>query len=307
MEKTLLSDLVDASSPDAVFQEARIILNLISPSFNITPVSFAFTMAVKLYEGNYNGYQACNTEYHNLRHATDTFLTMARILHGAIIQKEDLEERNMDLGLIAALFHDVGYLQEDNDNDGTGAKYTVNHVQRGMELLDIVGPELKLSHKEVGDIKAMLLCTDLAIDISTIPFSSDRIEILAKMLGTADLLAQMSDRIYLEKLLFLYREFKEAGITDYNNEVDLLRKTIDFYDFCSARLETTLDSTDRFIISHFESRWDIHENMYHSAIENQKKYLSHILEIPDSDPRDYLKRNGIVDNIREKENNKKTI
>jgi len=300
MEKTQLSDLVDSGSSDAVFHEAQIILTLISPSFNTTPVSFAFTTVVKLYEGKYNGYKACNTEYHNLRHATDTFLTMARMIHGAVLQKENLEKRHIDLGLIAALFHDAGYIQKENDNDGTGAKYTANHVQRGMEFLEIAGPGLKLSSKEISDINAMLLCTDLAIDVSTITFSSDSIELLAKMLGAADLLAQMADRIYLEKLLFLYREFKEAGLTGYNNEVDLLEKTIDFYDFCSVRLEKTLDSTDRFIISHFESRWDIHENMYHSAIENQRKYLMRILEIPDSDPRDYLKRNGIVDNLREK-------
>ncbi len=305
MEKNRLSDLVDTGSSDAVFHEAQIILNLISPSYNTTPVSFSFTTAVKLYEGNYNGYKACNTEYHNLRHATDTFLTMARMIHGAILQKENFEKRHIDLGLIAALFHDAGYIQKDSDNEGTGAKYTVNHVQRGMEFLEIAGSGLKLSDTEIVDIKAMLLCTDLAIDISTIPFSSDRIALLAKMLGASDLLAQMSDRIYLEKLLFLYQEFKEAGLTDYKSESDLLRKTIDFYDFCTVRLETALESADRFIISHFESRWDIHENMYHSAIENQKKYLLNILNIPESDPRDHLKRNGIVDKIREKENNRK--
>ena len=31
------------------------------------------------------------------------------------------------------------------------------------------------------------------------------------MLGTADLIGQMADRYYLEKLLLLYEEFSEAG------------------------------------------------------------------------------------------------
>ena len=31
----------------------------------------------------------------------------------------------------------------------------------------------------------------------------------------ADLVGQMSDRAYLEKLLFLYYEFKEAGFPGY--------------------------------------------------------------------------------------------
>jgi len=125
-------------------------------------------------------------------------------------------------------------------------------------------------------------------------------EIIGKILSAADLLSQMSDRAYLEKLLFLYYEFKEAKVGDYESEVDLLRKTVGFYDIISQRFETTLNSTDRFMRLHFASRWNIHVNLYHEAIENQKKYLKQILEMPDSDARDHLKRDGIVDRIREK-------
>jgi hypothetical protein len=118
------------------------------------------------------------------------------------------------------------------------------------------------------------------------------------MLGSADLLAQMADRTYLEKLLFLYYEFKEAGIGDYESEVDLLQKTSAFYDFITQRLKTMLDETDRFMSPHFTSRWGIHANLYHVAIAKQRNYLKQILEIQDSDPRDHLRRGGIVDKIR---------
>ena len=120
------------------------------------------------------------------------------------------------------------------------------------------------------------------------------------MLGTADILAQMADRTYLEKLLFLYHEFKEANMGGYEGEVDLLRKTIDFYDFIAQHLETTLDATDQFMISHFASRWDIQTNLYQEAIEKQKDYLHQILGMRNSDPRDHLKRGEIVNKINKK-------
>jgi hypothetical protein len=80
--------------------------------------------------------------------------------------------------------------------------------------------------------------------------------------------------------------------------LDLLQKTLAFYDFIAQRLKTTLDATDRFGNSHFASRWGTHANLYHVAIENQRNYLKQILEMQGSDPRDQLKRSGIVDKVR---------
>ena len=66
-----------------------------------------------------------------------------------------------------------------------------------------------------------------------------------------------------------------------------------------------LDGVDRFMRSHFASRWGIYTDLYQTAIEKQKNYLKHILEIPGSDPLDHLRRNGIVDSIRNR--NKKIV
>lgn len=126
------------------------------------------------------------------------------------------------------------------------------------------------------------------------------VEVLGKMLGTGDLLAQMSDRKYLEKILFLYYEFKEGMVDGYESEVDILRKTVRFYDFISQRLESALDGVDRFILPHLVARWDTHVDLYHQSTQNQKNYLQQILAIPNSDPRDYLRREKIVDKVREK-------
>jgi hypothetical protein len=166
-----------------------------------------------------------------------------------------------------------------------------------MDFLERHGAKYGLSNEEIIAGRAMIHCTDLAVDITTIAFPSPSVELLGKILGVADLLAQMADRTYLEKLLFLYQEFREGAVGGYESEEDLLRKTVGFYNFITQRIETQLDGTDRFMSSHFASRWDIHKNLYHEAIERQKNYLLQILEMPDSDPLDHLKREGIVNNI----------
>ena len=300
MSSWQLSNLVRMDSPEAVLDEAQVILGLISPDFNTAPVTSAFNAVLSLYEGKYPGYQACNTEYHDLRHTTDTFLAMARLIHGAVLDGEAFTDRHIVLGLIAVLLHDAGYIQEENDRKGTGAKHTTNHVQRSVDFLEQHGTEYGLSDEEISAGQTMIHCTDLAADVTTVEFLSPSVELLGKILGAADLLAQMADRTYLEKLLFLYHEFREARVGGYEGEVDLLRKTLKFYNFIDQRLETMLDGTDRFMSSHFSSRWGIHENLYREAIERQKNYLQQILELPDPNPRDHLKRFGIVDKVRKK-------
>jgi len=287
-------------SADDLLHEVLAILRLIRSDFDTRPLHEVFDAAKRLHKGDFPGYRACNTGYHDFRHAMDTFLAMARLIHGAMLTDEFFSERQIITALTAAILHDAGYIQEQSDTRGTGAKYKADHEQRSMAFLSRHAIELGLSGAEVAAGKSIILCTDMDTDISTISFSSARIELLGKMLGTADLLAQLSDRRYLEKLLYLYHECKEAGIGDYENEVDLLRKAVDFYDLCYERLRTALDGADRFMRRHFAYRFGIDKHLYHELIERQKNYLLKILKIPHADPRDYLRRGAIVQKIREK-------
>lgn len=293
-----LSDLTPQGSVHAVFDEVLSVSKQISPEFSVASLKSSFDLVTDIFEGRYPGYRACNTGYHDFRHTMDVFLATARLLHGAVVAGERLTERPIVLTLIAALLHDVGYIQEENDKDGTGSKYTLSHVRRSMAFVDRHGGDFGLDKDEIEGCRFIILCTDLAVDISSTVFPSAQIEFLGKMLASADLLAQMADRAYLEKLLFLYYEFREAGIRDYKSEVDLLQKTLKFFEFMSQRFKTTLDSTDRFMRFHFLSKHNLDVDLYQVSIENQRNYLAHILEMPESDPRDHLRRNGIVDEIR---------
>ena len=285
-------------SREAVFEEVLIIMEMISPAIDTSLVASAYRKTVDLYEGNFPGYRACNTDFHDLRHTIDTFLAMARLLHGAVIEGMHFTQRQISLGLIAAILHDAGYIQEEHDYSGTGAKHTINHIQRSMAFLKNHGNAYGLRDSEVSEGQVAILCTDLAIDIDSIAFPSPQTERLGKMLGTVDLLAQMADRSYLEKLLFLYHEFSEARVGDYKSEIDLLKKTVVFFDSIKQRMEISLDANDRFMVSHFKVRWNIPANLYQDAIQNQRTYLLKILNESASDPRKYLRRNGIVDKVR---------
>jgi hypothetical protein len=293
-----LHTLIDSGSHDAVLTEVLAVPDLIPPGKHATAAISAFMFTVDLYEGRYRGYRACNTDYHDLHHTIDTFLTMARLIHGATINEVTFTKRQIVVGLISALAHDCGYIQRRSDSTGTGAKYTASHVQRSMDFLMCYSAEYKLSEPEASMCRTMILCTDLSVDISQMEFPSLQIELLGKMLGAADLLSQMADRAYLERLRFLYSEFKEADVGGYESVVDLLKRTVPFYGMVADRLEAMNVDINRFLVSHFVSRWGIEENLYVKAIERQREYLQKILKIPDSEPLRYLQRIRNIGDVR---------
>jgi hypothetical protein len=295
----LLADLVDMDSPQAVLDEVLFIMTLVHPRVDPSQLTNAFSFMVSLYQGYWPGVRGCNTQFHDLRHITDTLLAMARLIHGAVISGRSLGQRDLLVGMVAALTHDAGYIQDEADAEGTGAKYTTVHVARSMAFIERYGHRFGLTAREIPDCQIMIHCTDLETDVSSVRFSSRNVELLAKLLGCADLIGQMADRIYLEKLFYLYREFEEGQVTQYADEMDLLQKTLAFFPMVAKRVEEQLDGCDAFAQPHFTRRWGISENLYKVAIERQQQYLSFILSQPDKDIGKFLRRKQIVQKILE--------
>ena len=155
-----------------------------------------------------------------------------------------------------------------------------------------------LSANEISAGRSIILCTDKQEDIASISFASRQIKFLGKLLASADLQAQLSDQIYLEKLLFLFHECREAGVGNYKRESDIIEKALPFYDVFEDRLKSLKLNTGRHMRSHFDSRSKIDENLYRVAIKRHKKYLTGILSSKDADPRHHLRRGGIVATVR---------
>ena len=292
-----LADYIDMDSPEAVLHEVQIILGLIDPAMDSTRISDAFHLVVGLYRGHWPSEQACNTHFHDLRHMTDTVLAMARLIHGAILNGHSMDYRQILTGLVGAMAHDAGYIQDKGDGTGTGAKYTIIHVQRSMDFIERYGRQCGLGAEEIPVCRLLIQCTDLEADIASIHFPSATYALLGKILACADLIGQMADRIYLEKLFYLFREFEEGQVNGYRDEMDLLSKTKAFFPLVGERIKDQLGGVDEFAVAHFKSRWDIPENLYSAAIEKQKRHLARILALGDCGPCDYLRRKNIVRKI----------
>lgn len=300
MGNVQLANLVNTEDPLKVWKEVQYLLTLIRPGISVTPVQQAFNHVIALFAGRVPGYLACNLEYHNLKHTTDTFMAMARLMHGAIIEGHTFSERNVTVALVTAMLHDTGYIQGTDDAEGTGAKYTVTHVNRSIEYLKRYFAGKGFTAEDTETAATMLRCTGVNVDVSTISFPAKEMEMLGKMLATADLLGQMADRAYLEKLLFLYHEFREGGVPGYESELMLLEKTIKFYDFTVQRFSTDLGKVNLFMRSHFRDRWHIDQDLYDEAILKQMKYLRRVLTGHRSEYREKLQRKGLVRKLREK-------
>jgi hypothetical protein len=169
--------------------------------------------------------------------------------------------------------------------------------------MDFIGRHFEafgLQADEVETCVSMVHCTDIACDPTRLTFADKTTERLAKILATADIMAQMADRTYLEKLLFLFHELDEARIHLFHSEIDLLVRSRDFYARMANRFERQLSSVNRFMIHHFKTRWEIDADLYQQAMDKQQAYLADILERAEEDPRQGLRRQQIVERVRSK-------
>jgi hypothetical protein len=77
-----------------------------------------------LFRGDFPGYRHSTTSYHDLPHTLSVYLATARLFHGAFLAGKIISAKATFNGIIAALMHDVGLIQTEDDTEGTGAKYT---------------------------------------------------------------------------------------------------------------------------------------------------------------------------------------
>jgi len=283
--------------PHDVLEEVQDIIFLMFPRLNSYKVIFDISKVVgayidigKLFRGDFCGYRKCNTKYHDLRHTDDCLLIVARLIHGAFLNGCRFSDRSVILGLVAAILHDTGYIQTVDDTEGTGGKYTITHIDRSVAFAKKYFEMKGYSSKDFNFVKKCLYCTGLNVVIKDIKFESPDNEIMGQILGTADLIGQMADRSYLDKLPHLFEEFREGGITDYDNELDLLQKTPAFWEFTKNRFVTELGNVDRYLRDHFRVRWGIDRDLDREAIEKNLARLQYILENHPADYRHHLRR-----------------
>jgi hypothetical protein len=243
----------------------RIFLELY-PKSSTEKIDRAFDDLTTLYRGERPGYHACDTAYHDIQHVLDVTLAMARLIDGyerARIGLEPLDASMFRLGVITGLFHDCGYIRTlDDKQHKNGGELTLTHVSRGARFLRDYLPKIGMG--EVADVAASLIhFTGYEIPVPEIRVPSLAYKLLGSLLGSADIIAQMSDRCYLEKCRDrLYPEFVAGGIARkrladgreeivYESGADLVMKTPAFYQGASRRLDSDLGGTHRYVQNHF--------------------------------------------------------
>jgi hypothetical protein len=284
-----VTNQVDTTDPGSVsFRVAQIYERLYRREFP-SGVLRVFADVSRLYRGDFPGYHGCETGYHDIQHILEVTLAMARLMDGCVQATGPLvmSERLFQLGTVSALCHDIGYLRRLDDTEKKhGAEYTRTHVARGAEFMSWYLPEVGLA--DLADPATRIVhFTGYEVPVNNIRIEP-QYRMVGNLLGSADILAQMSDRYYLEKCHDrLYPEFVLGGIARQVDEkgdekvmfaspADLIYKTPGFFNGARKRLEQDLGGVYRYADGHFKG-----ENLYYSVARKNIDYARTIAESKD--------------------------
>lgn len=294
-----IEHLFDNNCPDQVWEIATAIIRCISPAYDFSRTRSAYHDVVSLFRGNYPGYCAIRTLYHDLDHTLDVFLCTVRIMHGVHVSGEAaVDDDTISLLCIAAMMHDVGYAQRQGEEAGTGAQYTQSHIERGIAFARHYLAERDFPSHWGEPLACIIRSTNPNRQFRQIDFPDQRTRLAGKILGSADLVGQMADRAYLEKLLLLYLEFKEAHFGNYQSMYELLHKTLDFYSHILTILEEDFDNIYTRLSWHFEEFLGVARNYYQDSIEKNISYLTQVISRDEENYLAMLKRQGVVQKVR---------
>ena len=288
-----VTNTVQVSSPAAVRDAVH---ELFSETFPGTPFDklwLAFYDFERLFSGRYPGYKGCDTTYHDMQHTLDMTLALARLVAGyerSVEPADRLGSARAQTAIIVSLFHDSGYIRhEERDSEfSNGAEFTLYHVSRSADFLRRYLPELGLG-KDVAVASIIVHFTGYEIDLDNIELDDPRDVICGHLIGTADLIAQMADRCYLEKCRdHLYNEFVVGGVAvenerpgeytvRYASGLDLLSKTPAFY---QETMRTRLNAKFNRVYRYIEVLYD-GQNPYIDAIRVNMTHLVRVIESGD--------------------------
>lgn len=232
------------------------------------------------FRGDYPGLLRCDTHYHDLRHALDAGLAMVRLLDGHARDTSATDPRHIDaehalLGVLLALYHDIGLLRRDNEAHLQGAQLTPLHEARGVDFMRRYLAHGVLSH--LAPKSELIMVTRLVWHLPDDMRPRERA--LACLLGTADIMSQLADRCYLEKCRdFLFVEFSAIGLAGapeltYPDPETLLRNTPAFWTgLLQERIKSEYAGADRYMKIHFGGHCP-----YEAAIARNFSYLENLL------------------------------
>lgn len=283
-----VTNSVQVSSTAAVSQAVRELFAIGWPGEPYDRVAVAFEEFERLFSGRMPGYFGVDTVYHDRQHSLDMTLAMARLLVGyesTVEPHQRVGAERAVMSLVTSLFHDAGYIREFDDRQHrNGAEFTLYHVTRSARFLARFLPSIGMG-AWIPISTRIVHFTGYEIKLSQLQLADGRDRKLGYLLGTADLIAQMADRCYLEKCRDrLYPEFVLGGVAAapgsdgtmqvrYSSGLDLLRQTPRFVrETRTVRLDGEFERAYKFLEPLFEGK-----NPYLEAIDRNIGYLQRIL------------------------------
>ncbi len=283
-----VTNTVQVSSPEAVRRAVRALYAETWSYFIFDRLDSAFADFDRLFNGKYPGYHGCDTAYHDTQHSLDVTLAAARLCvaydRTQPVERRIGPERAM-VCVICALFHDSGYIREVQSSAANGAELTKTHVSRSAQFLARYLREANLEDW-IPVVTQIIHFTgyELSFDVIHVDNRLDRT--MGHLLGTADLIAQMSDRCYLEKCRDrLYPEFVLGGIAVpedsatgkakviYSTGLDVLRGTPQFVEkIRRSHLDGEYQGHYRHLAVLFDGK-----NPYIEALDSHLDYLKEIM------------------------------
>jgi hypothetical protein len=293
-----INGLFANEDPVEVWGRAEAIVLRIRPGYDFSRVRAAYDDVLALFRGDYPGYAPVRTPYHDLAHTLHVFMCAMRLLHGLHVSGRTMGDDDIALVAMAALMHDIGYAQTRDEESGTGAQHTPCHVSRGIAFMHRYVAERGFPAGWGRRLEPLIRATDPGYPFAQISFADEHARLLGQLVATSDLVGQMADRTYLEKLLFLYLEFKEANFGNYRNVHDMLRQTRRFYEITKEKLDGVFQGLYVRLSDHFMETLGVANNYYLESIEKNIAYLDEVTRHEEAEHLEMLKRAGIVDKAK---------
>lgn len=207
-----------------------------------------FSDVTALYAGEWPQFAACQVGYHNLQHSLAVALATARMTCGwnKVNADRPIAKSVFFAGIAASLLHDSGYLKEKDDRQGKGGKYTFSHVGRSRDLAHNYLSRKRWSKKDITFICRIIEATEFGEQPDMTVFKNDEQLVMAQMVASADLIAQMADINYVRRLHDLHDEFLEAY--EAEGRRNLRKRAVHVYDSFQEMLNTTPEFYENFIL-----------------------------------------------------------
>lgn len=268
----------DAGRSSVILPEILSLCASTWPRIDLSAFKQSYRHVTDFFRGEDPSFERNNLPYHNLRHTRIVTLATARLFHGLYLSGVEIRAVAVEKGLLCALFHDIGMLElRIESHPFLGSISSITHETLSSKLLrtyiNVIGLPIFYSI----ECEEIINHTNLNINPGTISCSSES-KLIGQVVGSADIIAQMADRYYLECLSSLFYEMEKDNKSEYKTLQEMMHNTTAFYELVKERLEHQLGNVHRALHFHFKQTQGIDRNIYIDQINANIDYLNKIIK-----------------------------